>query len=608
MAEQFAIENGILNKYLGNEDVVTIPKEVTTIGSNAFEKNGTLQMLILNEGLEVIKPYAFFKCENLESVRFPSTLKKIGMLSFGSCTSLGTVSLPEGLEVIGDMAFTGCNNLHSVKLPDTVKRVSMSAFPPTLKVNQKKEESQQGSKTDKTVFSADAAAEEKSILEKGQDVSIPEVAQKATTSIEEEKPSKKAAEKEMVPSMVETKMEAEKKQEPDTKIPQEQSGKRSGRKKMPVRFIYILVLLVIGAGIFFVRNDQSKKNADAVSFKIDSIGVVTIDSEPAITAAEKEYAALKKKEKEMVANHSALVDARSSYTTISKIVIGLENFDAVSLDNLGQAKSIISLIDQLPEAERGQYVARRNEIETEYNDLVTKTISSVEQSISAIGTVELTKEQLIKAARYKYDKCPADIQKQISNVDVLVAAEQHYSTLKEVKEKVEEAKKKQKELEEKNKKWERGKYVDEFGQVTGEYYVTTKDYIQGEFSNSATNNSNLIVDVLADKENVYFKLYEYGMYQVKNSSSRSNDFYDIVIKDSSGNKYNAGGIMWAGGGDRICIDETCYDIQHTIRIEDVKKILSGTGTVTFYISDSGSSRYLFEVECSNFAEEMEKLM
>ena len=72
--------------------------------------------------------------------------------------------------------------------------------------------------------------------------------------------------------------------------------------------------------------------------------------------------------------------------------------------------------------------------------------------------------------------------------------------------------------------WSVNYYVDDFQQPTEEWYITNETSFTGTFSNSATTNSKLLVQVAVDEfegegKRVAFFLYEYGRNQVKNSST-----------------------------------------------------------------------------------------
>ena len=145
-----------------------------------------------------------------------------------------------------------------------------------------------------------------------------------------------------------------------------------------------------------------------------------------------------------------------------------------------------------------------------------------------------------------------------------------------------------------------GYYVDEFDQPTKDGYVWNYNYITGKFSNSATTDSLLYVQVLVDKDDITIFLYEYGRNLVKNSSSRYVEDYDITMKTADGTKYNLKGTIYCGG-DRLFINEK-YE-------STVLNALKSGDTVSFYIvqSDRTTTTYLFSVNSSNFAEKYESM-
>ena len=62
--------------------------------------------------------------------------------------------------------------------------------------------------------------------------------------------------------------------------------------------------------------------------------------------------------------------------------------------------------------------------------------------------------------------------------------------------------------------WGQHNFVDEFGDDTGVAFLTPIKYIVGTFSNSATTESDLYVNVTITEESLYIRLYEYGEYPV----------------------------------------------------------------------------------------------
>lgn len=114
---RFAIENGVLTKFIGLGGDVIIPRGVTSIGCSAFSECESLTSVTIPEGVVSIGDYAFYKCKNLLAVSVPAGLLKIGNSSFSHCESLLSVSLPNSLTAIGDWAFSWCNRLTSFAIP-----------------------------------------------------------------------------------------------------------------------------------------------------------------------------------------------------------------------------------------------------------------------------------------------------------------------------------------------------------------------------------------------------------------------------------------------------------------------------------------------------------
>ena len=144
--------------------------------------------------------------------------------------------------------------------------------------------------------------------------------------------------------------------------------------------------------------------------------------------------------------------------------------------------------------------------------------------------------------------------------------------------------------------WRIDYYVDDFNQPTDEWYITEDEYLVGTFSNSATTNSKLYANVMVDlDDNVMIFLYEYGSRQVKNSSERYWDEYDITMRTPDGADHKITGTMYCGD-DRVNIDDAYID--------EVLTALKGEGNVMFRIenADRTVESYLIEVATSNFAE------
>lgn len=145
--------------------------------------------------------------------------------------------------------------------------------------------------------------------------------------------------------------------------------------------------------------------------------------------------------------------------------------------------------------------------------------------------------------------------------------------------------------------WSIGNYVDEFGEPTKESYITGRT--QGTFSNSATEGSELNVDILIDsKSKISIQLYEYASNNpVKSGISGS---YRIKVK-SSDNKTAT--LDAYNGSDRLTLDKKDSRILSSF-------LLKG-GKLSFYIieiSDYSSSNYKFDIyDTSGFDKALKQL-
>ena len=73
----FIIENGILKKYSGNNDVVTVPEGVVVIGGSAFSRRKNLRRVIIPNSVKKIDSKAFENCSNLREIMIPDSIEEI---------------------------------------------------------------------------------------------------------------------------------------------------------------------------------------------------------------------------------------------------------------------------------------------------------------------------------------------------------------------------------------------------------------------------------------------------------------------------------------------------------------------------------------------------
>jgi hypothetical protein len=138
--------------------------------------------------------------------------------------------------------------------------------------------------------------------------------------------------------------------------------------------------------------------------------------------------------------------------------------------------------------------------------------------------------------------------------------------------------------------WKVNYYVDEFGEPTKEGYVTNKLLLEGKFSNTATQNSDLNIRFLiSDSKDISIKLFEYARPNpVKTSSSES---YRVLIQDKDGERLKLRGVNYS---DRISFDKS-----QSLKIHNA--LLKG-GEIKFkmYESDNSSTEYDFVINNSDW--------
>lgn len=91
-SSDFKIRNGVLTKYLGAEEIITIPEGVKSISTFAFTENyklrGIVKQIILPKSLEIIEDGAFADLELMEKIIIPKGVGVIGRVAFRGCKSL----------------------------------------------------------------------------------------------------------------------------------------------------------------------------------------------------------------------------------------------------------------------------------------------------------------------------------------------------------------------------------------------------------------------------------------------------------------------------------------------------------------------------------------
>lgn len=138
--------------------------------------------------------------------------------------------------------------------------------------------------------------------------------------------------------------------------------------------------------------------------------------------------------------------------------------------------------------------------------------------------------------------------------------------------------------------WEVGTYSDEFGDATDKKYVNATIY--GKFSDSVTDDSDLRVSILIDKEFIRIQLYEYAL----DNPIKDRGLLHFRAKDSEGEIYEFYATNMSNGSN--IVDDISY--------EAVINLLLRGGKISFIgivLDDSMPSKYKFTINNADHLEE-----
>lgn len=138
-AQDPVIVDGVLQKWEGAADAITIPDEVVEIAPNCFftegdpdewgqsesESNTRITSINLNN-VKKIGKNAFRGCVGINTIQAPN-LEEVGENAFKSCSGLTALNLPV-IKTIGTEAFADCVGLSKVTLGNTLTAITGEAF------------------------------------------------------------------------------------------------------------------------------------------------------------------------------------------------------------------------------------------------------------------------------------------------------------------------------------------------------------------------------------------------------------------------------------------------------------------------------------------------
>lgn len=135
-ADDYLYEKGsggiVLQKYMGDADVVMIPAEidgeaVKRIKDACFENHTEILKVVLPDSMRTIDYKAFQGCSHLRELEINDGLYEIGGWAFAH-TALTGVKLPDSVKKLGYGAFYGCSHLKEVVLSPSIWMLGENTF------------------------------------------------------------------------------------------------------------------------------------------------------------------------------------------------------------------------------------------------------------------------------------------------------------------------------------------------------------------------------------------------------------------------------------------------------------------------------------------------
>lgn len=155
-----------------------------------------------------------------------------------------------------------------------------------------------------------------------------------------------------------------------------------------------------------------------------------------------------------------------------------------------------------------------------------------------------------------------------------------------------------------NRPWKIGTYNNEFGEPTNEKFIKTR--IDGYFSNSATSNEYLYVEVMLDKDAAGIFLHE---YKKSNAAEKFIGTARIKMKNSSGKTLQIiSASEWNQNGGILIKNFTYVKGAESYDYSKFRNFIKqSVGDIKVVIYDEYSSTYRFNIDATGFIKEFSQL-
>ena len=160
-SKDFVINAGVVTKYLGSSEVVTIPEGVSELSPCLFWDNQIIKEVRLPNSLISISGDTFYNCNNLEKVKIPVNCKFMGNNPFAGCPKVKVINessyfnlidgdlynknftrliyypisktdekyaIDSRCKILGKHSFYLCNNLKEVDIPESIIKLENNPF------------------------------------------------------------------------------------------------------------------------------------------------------------------------------------------------------------------------------------------------------------------------------------------------------------------------------------------------------------------------------------------------------------------------------------------------------------------------------------------------